>query len=61
MTECKKAWVEPELIVLVRNQPEESVMTAYKTASETPIGSGSNVVACMVPGCGVDCLDSLMS
>ena len=31
MTESKKAWVEPELIVLVRNNPEEAVLTVCKT------------------------------
>jgi hypothetical protein len=30
MTESKKAWVEPELIVLVRSKPEEAVLTACK-------------------------------
>jgi hypothetical protein len=28
--EQKKAWVTPELIVLIRSQPEESVLTACK-------------------------------
>jgi len=30
MTESKKEWVEPELIILVRNQSEESVLAACK-------------------------------
>jgi len=28
MTESKKAWMEPELIVLVRSKPEEAVLSA---------------------------------
>ena len=31
MTESKKAWVAPELIVLVRNNPEEAVLGVCKT------------------------------
>ena len=30
MTESKKAWVEPELIVLVRSNAEEGVLAACK-------------------------------
>jgi hypothetical protein len=30
MTESKKTWVEPELIVLVRSKPEEAVLVACK-------------------------------
>ena len=30
MTESKKAWVEPELIVLVRSKPEEAVLGTCK-------------------------------
>ncbi len=30
MTESKKAWRKPELIVLVRNKSEEAVLTACK-------------------------------
>jgi hypothetical protein len=30
MTESKKAWLEPELIVLVRNKPEEAVLSTCK-------------------------------
>jgi len=32
MTESKKAWVTPELIVLVRSNPEEAVLSACKIA-----------------------------
>jgi hypothetical protein len=42
----KKTWTEPELIVLVRSNPEEAVLTACKT--ELP--SGGNVV--LASGCG---------
>ena len=39
MTENKKAWLEPELIVLVRNKPEEAVLSACKSAVS---GGGNN-------------------
>ena len=32
MTDNKKSWIEPELIVLVRNKPEEAVLTGCKTS-----------------------------
>jgi len=41
MAESKKAWVEPELIVLVRSKPEEAVLGNCKTYS----GGVSNLVA----------------
>jgi hypothetical protein len=31
LTESKKEWVTPELIVLVRSNPEEAVLVACKT------------------------------
>ncbi len=30
MAETKKAWVRPELVVLVRSRPEEAVLTGCK-------------------------------
>jgi len=36
MTESKKAWVTPELIVLVRSKPEEAVLVACKGSPYTP-------------------------
>jgi hypothetical protein len=40
MTESKKAWVEPELIVLVRSKPEEAVLGTCKGgSSEGPVVS----------------------
>ena len=39
MTENKKEWVTPELIVLVRSQPEETVLILCKTVSA---GGGEN-------------------
>jgi hypothetical protein len=35
MTDRKKAWITPELIVLVRNKPEEQVLTSCKTNGQT--------------------------
>jgi hypothetical protein len=37
MTESKKVWVEPELIVLVRNKPEEAVLEGCKAS----VGAGT--------------------
>ncbi len=46
MTENKKEWSEPELIVLVRSKPEEAVLEACKTGTAI---SGNSVLA---TGCG---------
>ena len=59
MAESKKVWVEPELIVLVRNKPEEAVLGACKT-----IGVNGDIAntdnACMyIAGCSDPC-SSLM-
>lgn len=45
MTESKKEWVTPELIVLVRSKPEEAVLAACKRATASA-GSGSGKSAC---------------
>jgi len=42
----QKAWIEPELTVLVRSNPEEAVLTACKAALPT----GGNVV--LASNCG---------
>ena len=39
MTESKKPWLEPELIVLVRNKPEEVVLSSCKLSGG---GDGNN-------------------
>jgi hypothetical protein len=48
MTESKKAWVEPELIVLVRSKPEEAVLGACKVGVEG--GPASALSACLTSG-----------
>ena len=54
MTESKKVWVEPELIVLVRHQPEEAVLTACKQEYVGVGGSGDAVDCCRVDYfCGI--------
>ena len=45
MTESKKEWVTPELIVLVRSKPEEAVLVGCKFAGN-PAGSGAYDSAC---------------
>ncbi len=53
MTDKKKTWTEPELIVLVRGNPEEAVLWVCKESSS---GSGAEASAegCnTVPDCYV--------
>ena len=52
MTESKKVWVEPELIVLVRNNPEEAVLMNCKDGVHA--GPTSNNYVCSTGGC-TDC------
>jgi len=53
MTESKKAWVEPELIVLVRSKPEEAVLDTCKYGTTIPdSGPASNYRDCNL-GCVV--------
>jgi len=44
-----KAWVKPEMIILVRGKPEESVLTACKY-NAAPLGVGADEA--LVHGCG---------
>jgi len=63
----KKEWVTPELIVLVRNKPEEFVLVACKSSIGAPGGPGGVATNCQlygeVPGipgwisCYSDCSD----
>jgi hypothetical protein len=60
----KKNWTTPELIVLVRNNPEESVLATCKTFGN-PITAGLQYDTCRnsVEGfiCNEDCSESLTS
>lgn len=47
----RKAWAKPELIVLVRSQPEERVLGTCKGAEGEP---GTDTSDCSVPWAG-DC------
>jgi hypothetical protein len=54
MTESKKAWVTPELIVLVRSKPEEAVLVACKAwggpwggADPQDVQEGCSTTACV--------------
>ncbi len=51
MTESKKSWVEPELIVLVRSKPEEAVLTACKISSGD--GQSTNNNGCYESSCTI--------
>ena len=53
MTESKKVWVEPELIVLVRHNPEEAVLANCKHG--VGVGGGGPVTE----GYGAICSTSL--
>ena len=49
--QAKKEWTKPQLIVLVRNKPEEAVLAACKngampTAGNTAANGGCNTVIC---------------
>jgi hypothetical protein len=46
MVESKKEWSEPELIVLVRNKPEESVLATCKLSSGGGTGPVGYNIAC---------------
>ena len=50
--QVKKEWTKPELIVLVRNKPEEAVLTACKFASGGP---DSSQFDCILGGCRAYC------
>jgi hypothetical protein len=50
MTESKKAWVTPELIVLVRSKPEEAVLGACKYTIER-VSAVDNTSGCMKTYC----------
>jgi len=49
-----KAWSRPELIVIVRSKPEESVLVACKEGVGTAgVGGAGNWFAyCLMSGCG---------
>jgi len=51
MTENKKEWSEPELIVLVRSKPEEAVLISCKAGADT-LGSVVLATGCGNPGGG---------
>ena len=58
MTESKKAWVEPELIVLVRSKPEEAVLTGCKVLTATNYGASGiyatcSIITCLTPCAGI--------
>jgi hypothetical protein len=49
MTESKKAWVTPELIVLVRSKPEEAVLGPCKGGSDSgTVGANNAFNGCVV-------------
>ena len=58
MTESKKAWVEPELIVLVRSKPEEAVLAGCKVFTETNYGAGGIYGTCSITVCLNPCADT---
>ncbi len=53
MTQPKKPWTEPELIVIVRNKPEESVLAGCKV---NPGDDGPATAANACTGIAGDCL-----
>ncbi len=57
MTDKKKPWVEPELIVIVRSRVEEAVLGACKVT----LRQGPNLSASACTGLAGDCLSSVAS
>ena len=60
----KKIWDRPKLVVLYRGNPEESVLTGCKTASNPSGGQTAVHGACMKvtgPKCQADCKASVTS
>lgn len=54
MKEGKKAWMEPELIVLTRSEPEEAVLTGCKGSwGNSTAGNAGGNNGCMTSGCGI--------
>ncbi len=49
----KKAWVTPELTVLVRSKPEEAVLGDCKTAGTS--GPSADFSGCWKKDCGFAC------
>ena len=46
MEQPKKEWVKPELLVLVRNKPEERVLVACKSSTPPTEGPGNAYGLC---------------
>jgi len=61
MTENKRDWLEPELIVLVRNKPEEAVLTSCKGATSSADPYNSQTLCQGLSNCPTDCMSSFTS
>jgi hypothetical protein len=55
MTENKKEWVTPELIILVRSKPEEAVLGGCKVFTETNYGASGIYATCSITACLTPC------
>jgi hypothetical protein len=55
----EKKWNKPELIVLVRNNPEETVLTGCKLM-ESGVAQNTTNNTCL-ENCGVACLEAFLS
>jgi hypothetical protein len=51
MEATKQMWTRPELTVLVRNRPEEAVLTACKLSGGGAAGPAAGNCAKPAPGC----------
>ena len=60
MTDKKKTWTGPELIVLVRNKPEEAVLWTCKMINDGYGAAGWNL-HCSLETCVLPCNDSVAS
>ena len=54
----RNKWKKPELVVLVRSRPEESVLDFCKTGQSTSLSAGMNKNACKADAPVTDCDDT---
>ncbi len=57
----KRRWQTPELVILFRGRPEESVLCLCKHASHPPVNPGSQYGACKAGYCNCDACYSTSS
>jgi hypothetical protein len=59
--EQKPTWEKPELIVLVRNRPEEAVLVGCKYLDRSAGSPNDHHTGCLSQACGPKCEDTVSS